>query len=314
MALDPNLWNTEYPFPNSGGVTDEEFADFEKKHQLQLPEFLKEMYRIKNGGNLIDLEGVELLLPIYKIKDCWLPPMGAVEQYAKDGLLFYDNDDLEKLKVQVGDPKRLIYIGMGYGGDHRIALNYNKTNTEGDPEVIYIDFEGMDGARFLAPTFRNWMEQLTDNETELVLDWDEHKQYQVLHQSAESLALESGRTAQRETALCAYGKRDLLLFIRILEDDRMTQIERCLIPKGAEPSRLDKSWTVVNSNGSYSLRLQPIHNDSIERIYCERRKNDEWKVERTCGPRVCTVDSKDQQALKDLAQKLHVAGYTKSFY
>lgn len=314
MALDPNLWDTEYPIVNGEAVSEDEFADFEKQHQVRLPEFLKEMYRIQNGGGLIDLEGVEILLPIKKQENCWLPPMGSVEQSAKDGTFFFYDEDLEEIRAQAGDPKRMIYIGMAYGGAHKIVLNYNKTNTEGDPEVICINFDGVVEAGFLAPTFRNWMEQLTDNETELVLDWDEYKQYQVLYQSAETLALESGAIAQRETALCAYGKRDLLLFIRILEDDRMTQIERCLIPKGAEPGRLDKSWTIANSNGSYSLRLQPIENDSIERIHCERRINDQWKVERTCGPRVCTVDSKDQQVLKDLAQKLHAAGYTKSFY
>ena len=190
MALDPNLWDGRHPFGIRHGVSDEEFQAFEKRYGVELPAFLKAVYRIQNGGRLRDVEEIETLLPLGSDYGGWMIPMCSVQELAEQGLII-GAIYLDYLEEEFGDTRRLIVVGESYG--HVIYfLNYNDLEEDEEPELIRCDNEGGDG-EWEADSYEEWIRKLTASETCALVGWDEREQYPVLFESAFDAVGEKGK-------------------------------------------------------------------------------------------------------------------------
>lgn len=304
MPLDPALWSKSEPDWCLPGVTANEFQAFEGKNKVELPALMKELYSIQNGGMLRDVDDV-YLCPLGKPLG-WLSPMSSLMELVGQRQ-FMDADDLEFVEEEFGDAGRIICFALSYG--HVMdALNYNHTNSQGEPEVISLANDG-GGHGTESESFAAWFSALTGTEAEAALDWSELEQYPLLFKSTFDAIARNGSPAVKDCVLCRDGDQGLILFERTQSDGRTIEIQRASLPEG-----IDQTWLQVapfgNAGNLASLHLQPVETEDIHWVTSELRSNGEWKIERSRGvPIYALLLSQDQPGLRELARTLQEQGF-----
>jgi len=193
------------------GISEADFQEFEAKYQVQLPPFLKEMYRLQNGGRIQNAEQELVLLPI-GTPDAIVGQMQSLEDYASsDGPSSLTSIYLDWIEEEFKNPTRVIVIAS-CGGHVVYALNYGSTKAGKEPSVVALDFECIDKDK-VAPTFEKWIRKLSKVSTGPGVNWNEIEKYEVLYRFRfQNFATLDGTPEVIENVLCKTGERGLIYF------------------------------------------------------------------------------------------------------
>lgn len=302
--MSESIWKDIAGYPIEPAA-DLDFAAFESEFNVRLPEFLKQMYRIQNGGALRGVDWPEYLLPVTAAPEPW-QRICSLQNWAEFGSI--SADDLDWIEEEYGDPS--LVFPLASDGHVTYSLDYNQTDAAGEPSVIYVDFECSSDER-VAPSFRAWIDQLTASESDCAVDWEEQADYPLLYRdSFDAGPLPNGKSSSIEHLLCEDDEGGLLLFVRTMSEGQVVELSRVSLPKG-----VDSAWFQVDPFRpapveTYALHLQPVNMDDIHWVTSELTDDGTWKNDESSGvPVYCMVESNNRQALTELADKLQASGY-----
>lgn len=306
MAKDQNYW--EQNASALPGVDEAGFQAFESHHGITLPPFLKEMYRLQNGGRIQNAEQELVLLPL-GTPDPIFGRMRSLEDYANaDGPSSLTSIYLDWIEEEFKDPARVIVIAS-YHGHVVYALDFGSPKSDKEPSVVALDFEGVDKDK-VAPTFEKWIKKLSKVSSGPAVNWNEIEKYEVLYRSNfQSFRTLDGTPELIENVLCKSGERSLIYFEKKEWKGQVTILNRCSFE-----NEVIGLWFKVNKfrpdpNGTFTLHLQPTDSDGIRWVMDELKSGNRWKTRKTKGgPVYCTVESQDRDSLESLAALLRQQG------
>lgn len=308
MTKNDGLWKRRR---DAKGVDETTFAEFERRYGVSLPERLKALYRIQNGGILRDVEDVEKFAPL----NFHLEPHQRICPFSDwiTGDPVRDADFLEyaeEFESEYGAVNKIVLVAMAYSG--WFALNYNAIDENGEPPVIFLQFAvtmSESEPRNVAPSFSVWIDELTLGNAECAVDWEEHRNYPTLFaETIEADYPDVGRM-QVEHILCRDGEHGILLLTRTTVKNRIKELERVSIRDGVDENWLEVREFRPKPVGTYTLMLQPADQGDIHWLTSKLKQNSAWKNEKSSGvPVSCCIESKNQNALLELADVLRKAG------
>jgi hypothetical protein len=301
MARDFDIWVHADDSPPP--ADEARFETFEKAHGVRLPESFKALYCVQNGGCFHDLP--DCLLPLGQTAEPdfeHISPVGW--QCRASGM---EVDDLDWVEEEFGDLNRMYTLLSN--GHYYLALDYNRTNSAGEPQLLWIDFECIH-AEVTAPSFTAWLNQLTASDDECAVDWDEHKQHPILFQETIVATWEDENKTQDEVeyVLCRDGEQGLLVFKRTRRNGRLKEVERASLPKGVRNPELDLDLQEFrpDPNRTFTLTLEPVDSDDIQSMTCKHTKDGTWKNCSSSG--VAVIESTSESTLRELAATIRETG------
>jgi SMI1 / KNR4 family (SUKH-1) len=140
----PERVYTSTPNENSAG-NNEKIAAAEKKLAIQLPEKLKALYRVQNGGSIDSLCTVKPdVIEAHKYEDLVLPfagyddllPTELLRSMFDSATDYADPDDESQAESFPEGCKKMIILAQWYR--HTLFLDYNESV---DPKVGFVDFD-----------------------------------------------------------------------------------------------------------------------------------------------------------------------------
>jgi len=294
------------------GVDEAAFQAFESHHGITLPPFLKEMYRLQNGGQIQNAEQELVLLPL-GTPDPIFGRMRSLEDYAgADGPSSLSSIYLDWIEEEFKNPAHVIVIAA-YDGHVVHALDFGSAKADKEPSVVALDFECVDKDK-VAPTFEKWIKKLSKVSSGPGVNWNEIEKYEVLYRSSfQHFVTLDGMPELVENVLCKSGERGLIHFEKKEWKGQITTLNRCVIENG-----VSGLWFKVNKfrpapNETFTLHLQPSEFDDIRWVMDELKSGKRWKTRKMKGaPVYCTVESKDRDSLESLATLLRQQGLVDS--
>ncbi len=166
-----NFWGKNPNLTPPSPCSDDEFALFEKKHQVKLPRELKELYMIQNGGH-INFPNFRKETASDEYKDyCYddlienmlridVNDNGINQSIAPVHLGGYDDDLIQLFRTNCGD-LNLIFPFEGDGHTY-YALNYNENKEE--PNVVCVDAECEFTMHEVYSSFRSFLNSKSESE------------------------------------------------------------------------------------------------------------------------------------------------------
>lgn len=295
------------------GVDEAAFQAFESHHGITLPPFLKEMYRLQNGGQIQNAEQELVLLPL-GTPDPIFGRMRSLEDYAgDDGPSSLTSIYLDWIEEEFKNPARVIVIAS-YHGHVVYALDFGSSKADKEPSVVALDFECVDKDK-VATTFEKWIKKITKVSSGPGVNWDEIEKYEVLYRSSfQHFVTLDGTPELIENVLCKSGERGLIHFEKKEWKGQITALNRCAIENG-----LDGMWFKVNKfrpapNETFTLHLQPTEFGGIRWVMDELKSGNRWKTQKMKGaPVYSSVESPDRESLDRLAELLKQQGYVDAF-
>jgi hypothetical protein len=302
MTVDPDIWEPgSGPLGGPAVANDDLFRRFENAYGVRLPELFRQMYRLQNGGTLRDVPSVDCFRPLSAAGPSYGHHICSLQVYAEAGAMLWA-DDLDWLEEEVGNPK--LIFPLTCDGHRCYALDYNRRQPDGEPAVIHLDFE-CGGTEYVARSFSAWIEQLTRDDPHCAVDWNEHRQYTLIH--SETLTVDSPweePSEHIEQVLCRDGSGGLLLFTHT-ETGHRVQLERVHLPRGLNSMLVDVEPFRRQPEPTFQLHLEPAAIKDIHWTSSRKTHKGTWKNERTDGvPVYCTVESKSRERLEQLARRL----------
>jgi len=274
----------------------------EAKYGVKFPPSLVETYRRHNGGVLRECDSPEYLMPLSAddtadFGQCIRP----VTSYKERREVVFE-DQLEWIEEEYGDPALIFPL---YTDGHFVyALNFNERGREGEPSIVYIDFECCNNED-VAESFGQWIESLQARDNEPLVDWEESGYCGTLI-ARETLDVEhpSGETQHIKQMLCQDGD-ELVLFTRTSGPGEAEELSKVTLPRD-----FDVDWATIwpsrpESCRTYVLHLQPRDFDDIRWVTSKQTGDGKWKNEESERvPVYCTFESKDRAKLEKLRAKL----------
>ncbi|MCA9093643.1 MAG: SMI1/KNR4 family protein [Planctomycetaceae bacterium] len=310
MAKEQTYWERDSSV--LPGVDETVFQEFESRHGITLPPFLKEMYRLQNGGGIQNAEQELVLLPI-GTPDAIFGQMRSLEDYASaDGPSSLTSIYLDWIEEEFKNPACVIVIAS-YGGHVVYALNYGSTKAGKEPSVVALDFECVDKDK-VAPTFEKWIKKLSKVSSGPSVNWSEIEKYEVLYRSSFQYFLTMDGTPEViENVLCKSGEMGLIHFEKKEWKGQVTALNRCSIENGVAGLWFKVKKFRPDPNGTFTLHLQPSDFDDIRWVMDEWKSGNRWKTRKMKGaPGYCTVESQDKESLESLADLLRQQGLVDS--
>ncbi|MCA9094411.1 MAG: SMI1/KNR4 family protein, partial [Planctomycetaceae bacterium] len=300
------------------GISEADCQEFEAKYQIQLPPFLKEMYRLQNGGEIKNADEELVLFPI-GTPDAIYGQMRSLQDcasaFAPSSLTSIYLDWIEE---EFEDPGRVIVIA-DYYGHVKYVLDYNASNEGEEPPVVSLDFEGCDNNQ-VATSFEKWIEELSEGISEQTtdrtesrpsFDWNEIEKYEILYRSSFRDTFKSdGAVEEIENVLCKSRERGLIHYVRRTVNEQVVTLDSCSIMHGVLDSKLKINRCRPAPANTFGLKLESLKPGDISWATNELDSPGRWITNKSNGPPyACTVESQDRESLETLATDLKEKGF-----
>lgn len=267
------------------GVSDKQFAAWEKKHRVKLPELLRQALAIQNGGSVRNTS-IDVLP---------LEQMAPVDEEFWEWAAFEDEDEAP-------DHDLVIAFGEEAETGATLIMNFNARGPQGEPSV-YFDYHGESTDLQNDSLFGFFQAMLASAEAPSV-DWSEIERLEVVARESIDLSPIFNRPASLEQVLAREDEDFLLLFTHERSPEGETFTRTSL------PLPLDASWAEVSSYrpapcATYKLHLQPEETDDIVEQQSEKTDDGRWKNSTSRGaPIYVTLESTDRSRLEALRKEL----------
>jgi hypothetical protein len=281
---DGEAFDEEMDAEPPAGVSEKEIRAWEKKHGVKLPELLRTVLALRNGG-CVRNTSLEIL------------PLETIEPVDED---FWEWTELDE--DEAPDHHLMFTFGEESETGATLLMNFNARGPKGEPSV-YFDHHG-ESTYLENDTLSGFFEAMLASSEAPSVDWSETERLDVAARASIDLSpMYGGQTASLDQVLAREGST-LVLFSR----ERSPEGER--LTRTTLPLPLDPSWAEVSPLrpapiATHSLHLQPEESDDIIEKQSERNDDGRWRNTTGRGaPIYVTFESADREGLEALRKQL----------
>ncbi len=189
-----------------------------------------------------------------------------------------------------------------------LALNYDQSEVEGSPEVIWIDTECLDFSS-ISPTFAEYTDDLIHVDEHPCFEVSQLSRHKLLTESSFTFEYPDGFTEVVEQKLFDTDK-SILLYVRQSFPEG-EEHSLCEITKPLDPDQATIEAYRTSPIQTWHLTLAPVDHDDFEQAEDQihwlhaYKTSRGWKNAESSGVPICaTYELKDKQALKELRKNL----------
>jgi SMI1 / KNR4 family (SUKH-1) len=279
----------------ASGLSREQLRECGARFGVRFPDSYVELFAVQNGGQVRD-------------EDLYLFPLPTSETPADFGIVstveqIIQDDEFarELVEDELGDPQLVLLIA-GDDGHTYHALDFNVNGPQGEPRVVWLNFECTDCDE-VSQSFAGLVEELTRADDTCAVDMREILRLQVIAHVTIDYEYEDGEREHVDQHLCDAGDA-LVLFV----DENG--------PDGHELSRveitrpLNADACVITSrrpkpNQTFMLMLEPEDDEEILWTTSRETGDGRWKNSTTRGvPIYAEFESTDKSRLQELRLQL----------
>lgn len=323
MPKDQEYW--EQNPSASPGVDEAVFHEFESRHSIEFPTFLKEMYRVQNGGPLRFSGDPAGLLPLKSLVDS--NSITSLDEYltrtTPNPLEILYSKTIAKMTGRMGGAashidqwrefvrrrfksQERVFVIAQTDGNALIALDFNAGKPKDQTPVVEVNFSNMEKTT-LDSSFEKWVKKITKAPQKLAIDWGEIDQLEILcHSSMQfPLFLDGSGVLIIESVFCLQEDGSHVLFKRTSQDEKIIEITRIALPKSILIDSLeidDQPFRHVNCS-----RLVMKFAEENSWVVSTRKSPYRWETIRSrknCSLSHIGIDDCDADRLRDLMHLL----------
>lgn len=294
MADPHQFWSPDEDVA-SPGLSREQIHDCGVRFGVRFPDSFAELYSAQNGGCVRDEDLTLFPLPTSE-ETGGFGVIATVERIAEE-----DEFAREMVEEELGNP-RLVLLFAGDDGHTYHALDFNANGPEGEPRVLWLDFECSEWDE-VSLSFGELVEDLTRSDDECAVDMQEIERLTVIAHETIEHEYENGIRERVEQHLCDAGNT-LVLFASSngLEGQEFSRVE---ITKPLDADACVISPMRPKPNQTFMLMLQPDEDEGILWTSSRKTSDGRWKNGTSRGvPVYAEVESKEKSRLKELRTRI----------
>lgn len=289
------FWSPDDESQGGSQLSEQAIQDAATRLGVSFPDAFARLYSAQNGGRVRDEDLTLFPLPTSK---------GTGGFGVVDSARFIAEDDefaRELVLEELGDPQLVVLIA-GDDGHTYHALDFNPNGPQGEPRVVWLDFECSEWSE-VSPTFSQFVEELMQSDDECAVDLGEIKRLRLVAHETIDYEYENGMRDRVDQHLCDAGNA-LILFVDNDSPDGL-ELSRVEIARPLDADSCIISPLRPAPHPTWMLMLHSEVEDGILWTSSRRTGDGRWKNGTCQGtPIYASFESSDKSRLKDLRTKL----------